>query len=63
MPANKSPFSGFPKRPLETTNECRQCAAGISIVGHVLFYQNHVLEVKINKLLDQHGLFVADKNL
>lgn len=33
-------------------------AAAIFAVGHVLFWQNHVLEVKVNKLLDDRGLFV-----
>lgn len=34
-------------------------AAAIFAVGHVLFWQNHALEVKINRLLDERGLFVS----
>jgi hypothetical protein len=34
--------------------------AAVFAVGHVLFWQNHVLEIKINKLLDERGIFVAD---
>lgn len=34
-------------------------AAAIFLVGHVLFWQNHALEVKVNKLLDERGLIVG----
>lgn len=34
--------------------------AAVFAVGHVLFWQNHALEIKINKLLDERGIFVAD---
>lgn len=34
-------------------------AAAIFAVGHVLFWQNHALEVKVNKLLDDRGLIVG----
>lgn len=33
--------------------------AAVFAVGHVLFWQNHALEVKINKLLDDRGLYVS----
>jgi len=34
--------------------------AAVFAVGHVLFWQNHVLEIKLNKLLDERGILVAD---
>ena len=34
--------------------------AGVFVVGHVLFWRTHIREVKINRLLDERGIFVAD---
>ena len=35
----------------------------VLIVGHILFWRTHVLEVKINRLLDERGIFVANYEL
>ena len=40
-----------------------ETVAAIFLVGHVLGYQLHVLEVKLNKLLSERGLYVTDKEL
>jgi len=37
--------------------------AAVAVAGHVLFWQGHRLEVKINRLLDDRGIFVADYEL
>ncbi|MGY4433153.1 hypothetical protein ACVWWO_005630 [Bradyrhizobium sp. F1.13.1] len=31
----------------------------IAIIGSVIFWQNHVIEVKLNKLLDHHQIYVT----
>lgn len=37
--------------------------AAIMAVGHALLWRTHILEVKINKLLDDKGIFVANYEL
>jgi hypothetical protein len=37
--------------------------AAILGVGHILYWQNHRLEVKVNRLLDASGTFVADNEI
>lgn len=39
------------------------CGAIVFFVGHFLFWQNHVLEVKLNRLLDESGLRVTDAEI
>lgn len=34
-------------------------ASAVFLVGHILFWQNHNLEVKVNKMLEHYGIFVA----
>lgn len=31
----------------------------IAVIGSALFWQNHTIEVKLNKLLDHHQIFVS----
>ena len=38
-------------------------AAYVSIAGHAIFYMLHVIEVKVNKLLDQQALYVTDADI
>ena len=33
------------------------------LIGHILFWQNHVLEVKVNRLLNDRGLHVSDMEI
>lgn len=35
----------------------------ILLVGHVLSYQMHALEVRVNKLLNERGLLVSDAEI
>lgn len=48
---------------------CGAAAAGslsraiVLFVGHILFWQNHVLEVKLNRLLDESRLWVTDADI
>ena len=37
--------------------------AVVSILGHYLIWQNHVLEVKLNKLLDDRGIHVSNDDI
>ena len=37
--------------------------AAILGVGHALLLQLHVLEVKVNKLLDDRGIYVSEKDM
>ena len=39
------------------------CGAIVFFVGHFLFWQNHVLEVKLNRLLDANGLIVMEADI
>ena len=39
------------------------CGAIVFFVGHFLFWQNHVLEVKLNRLLDESRLRVTDAEI
>lgn len=34
--------------------------AAVAVAGHVLFWQSHRLEVKINRLLDDRSISVRD---
>lgn len=38
-------------------------ACAIVVVGHVLFFLGHSIEVKLNKLLDYHRLTVTEEDL
>ena len=35
----------------------------VLIVGHILFWQNHAIEVKLNRLLDASGLIVMQADI
>lgn len=35
----------------------------VALMAHVLFLVLHNIEVKVNKLLEHNGIFVADKDL
>ncbi len=37
--------------------------AAVFAVGHVIAWQIHVIEVKLNKLLSDRGIFVAEYEL
>ena len=39
------------------------CGAIVLIVGHILFWQNHAIEVKLNRLLDASGLIVMQADI
>lgn len=31
----------------------------IAVIGSVIYWQNHTIEVKLNKLLDHHDIYVT----
>lgn len=38
-------------------------AAIVIAMGHVIIYMIHAIEVKVNKLLDHHGLYISRKDI
>lgn len=38
-------------------------AVFIAIIGSVLFWQDHKIEVKLNKLLDHHQIYVTKADI